>query len=83
MIVPLGQRGNTNQVFVVVEGRAFEIRRGLISAVDRLIKVYFVMDIVYAAPAHHILHYIQKYVMNIPDELPVCRSVLDLVAHCK
>jgi hypothetical protein len=83
MIVALGRRGNLNQVFLVVEGQAFEIRRGLISAVDRLIKLHFIMDISYATPAHHILHYIQKFIMNISDELPVCRSVLDLVAQCK
>jgi hypothetical protein len=83
MIVALGQRGNLNQVFVVVEGQAFEIRRGIISAVDRLIKLHFIMDISYAIPSHHILHYIQKFVMNISDDLPVCRSVLDLVAQCK
>lgn len=83
MIVALGQRGNINQVFLVVEGQAFEICRGIISAVDRLIKVHFIMDVSYAVPAHHILHQIQKFLMNISDYLAVCRSVLDLVAHCK
>jgi len=83
VIIALGLRGNINQVFLVVEGQAFEIRRGIIAAVDRLVKLHFIMDIAYAVPAHHILHYVQKFVMNISDELPVCRSVLDLVSHCK
>ena len=83
VIIALGLRGNINQVFLVVEGQAFEIRRGIIAAVDRLVELHFIMDIAYAVPAHHILHYVQKFVMNISDELPVCRSVLDLVSHCK
>jgi len=83
LIIVLGLRGAVNQVFLVVEGHAFEIRRGIIAAVDRLIKLHFIMNIAYAVPAHHILHFIQTFVMNISDELPVCRSVLDLVSHCK
>lgn len=84
MIVALGQRGNINQLFMVMDGQAFEIRRGIISAVDRLVKVHFIMDISYAMPAHLILqYYIQQFMMNVSDELPVYRSVLDLVGHCK
>ena len=42
----IGSRGNLQQVVTVVEGQAFEARRGQVTAVDRLIKINFVTDIV-------------------------------------
>lgn len=83
LIVCLGKRGSLNQVFLVVEGQAIEVRRGLISALDKLIKVHFIMDICYASAAHHLLHFIQTYIMNFRDEFPVCRSAMDIATFCK
>ena len=80
LIIALGLRGIINQDFLVVERQDFEIRRGIIAAVDSLIKLHSIMDIAYSVSAHHIFHFIQKFVMNISDDLPVCRSVLDLVS---
>jgi hypothetical protein len=76
-----GTEGQHKSSFLGIEGKAFEIRREILAAVDQLIKLHFIMDIAYSVPAHHILHYIQKFAMNISDELPVCRSVLDLASH--
>ena len=80
LIIALGLRGIINQVFLVVERQDFEIRRGIIAAIDSLIKLHSIMDIAYTVSAHHIFHFIQKFVMNISDDLPVCRSVVDLVS---
>ena len=80
LIIALGLRGIINQDFLVVERQDFEIRRDIIAAVDSLIKLHSIMDIAYSVSAHHIFHFIQKFVMNISDDLPVCRSVLDLVS---
>ena len=40
LIIALGMRGYVNQVFLVVEGHDFEIRHGIIAAVDRWIKLH-------------------------------------------
>lgn len=82
LIIALGLRGIINQVFLVVERQDFEIRRGIIAAnsVESFIKLHSIMDIAYSVSAHHILHFIQKFVMNISDDLTVCRSVFDLVS---
>jgi hypothetical protein len=65
LIIALGLRGIINQVFLVVERQDFEIGCGIIAAISNLIELHFIMDISYSVSAHHILHFIQEFVVNI------------------
>ncbi|XP_065675387.1 uncharacterized protein LOC136091609 [Hydra vulgaris] len=71
----LGARGNLIQSFIFY---VITIRNGMLSAVDRLLKLYFVIDIEYAPECRHVLHFLQRIVMGINDDLPLSRGGSDL-----
>lgn len=54
------------------------IQHGIVSAVDRLFKLYFILDMDYADESRHILHFLQRQVFEIPDQLTLSRSASDL-----
>ncbi len=84
ILVVLGARGHTGQVFLVIEGQAIEIKKAsIVAGIDKLIKLYFVMNISYPIASAHVFGFLQKFVMNIKDELNVPRCVNDLIAAIK
>ena len=81
MLIVLGTRGRTGQVFVVIEGQGIEIKKcNIVSGIDKLMKLYFVMNMSYPIASAHVFSFIQKYVMNIKDDLNVPRCVVDLIS---
>nr|XP_047142424.1 uncharacterized protein LOC124816766 [Hydra vulgaris] len=77
-VIALGARGNLIQSFIFIEDNVIPIRNGMLSAVDRLLKLYFVIDIKYAKECKHVLHFLQCVVMGIHDDLPLSRGGSDL-----
>ena len=69
IIILLGSRADVNQVFVVVEGKATNIPKGIVSGEDKLIQICCTLDMVYPTDCHYILHFLQHVVFNITDEL--------------
>lgn len=61
--------GRPIEAFLVVEGQAFEMKRGVSSQQRLYVEKLLITDITYAAPAHYILHYLQRCIINISDEL--------------
>jgi hypothetical protein len=78
LVIILGARGNLIQSFIFIEDIVIPIRNGMLSAIDRLLKLYFVIDIEYAQECRHILHFIQRVVMGIRDDLQLSRGGSDL-----
>ena len=83
IIVLLGSRVDINQIFIVVEGKATYIPKGIVSGVDKIMKIYYTLDMVYPAECQHILHFLQRVVFNIADELDLCRGASDLSLFSK
>ncbi|XP_065680129.1 uncharacterized protein LOC124806441 isoform X2 [Hydra vulgaris] len=77
-VITLGARGNLIQSFIFIEDNVIPIRNGMLSAVDRLLKLYFVIDIQYAPECRHVLHFLQREVMGINNDLPLSRCGSDL-----
>jgi len=77
-VVVCGTREEVGQVFVTVEGQALHIQHGVVAAVDRLLKLYYILDMEYAEESRHILHFLQRQVLEIPDQLTLARSASDL-----
>ena len=59
-VIALGVHGNISQTFVTVEGEAITMARGVTTAIDRVLKLYYVMNMEYADNAKHILHFLQR-----------------------
>lgn len=81
LVLVLGRRGDARlqQVFVCVEGRAVPVQHGgIVNAVFCMLQVYYMLDMAYADAAKHILHFLQRSIMHIEDQLPLARSVSDL-----
>ena len=78
VVLVFGSRDDITQVILVVEGHAVPIVRGLVAAVDRMLKVYFVFNIEYPDPCKHVLHFLQCIIFCIADELPPARGASDL-----
>ena len=85
ILVAVGQRGNIHQVFLAVEGQAIPIRRGgLLFGLDKLMKLYFVMQMAYPPECFHVLQFLQHAVLGVNDGIPMsCRSALDLTMFVK
>jgi len=84
MLAVLGTRGHLAQVYVMIEGQAIEIKKcNIISGIDKLMKLYFVMNISYPIQSAHVFSFLQKFVMNIQDDLNVPRGVMDLISSIK
>nr|XP_047134175.1 uncharacterized protein LOC124812121 isoform X2 [Hydra vulgaris] len=78
LVITLGARGNLIQSVIFIEDNVIPIRNGMLSAVDRLLKLYFVIDIEYAPECRHVLHFLQRVVIGINDDLPLSRGGSDL-----
>lgn len=84
VVVALGSRGNLQQVFLAVEGEIVPIlRRAVISGVDRMMKAYFVLNMQYPDESSHLLHFLQKVIYGVPDDLPLSRGASDLALFIK
>lgn len=84
VVIVLGRRGDCRlqQVFVCVEGVAVPVQHGgIANAVFRMLQVYYMLDMAYADAAKHILHFLQRSIMRIEDQLPLARSVSDLAMY--
>ena len=82
-VIALGVRGNIAQTFVTVEGEAIAMARGVTSAVDRILKLYFLMNMEYAENVKHILHFLQRTVLCIEDDLTLSRGGSDLSLYLR
>lgn len=83
IIVALGSRGDISQVFLIVEMQAHVITRGLVTAVDRLVKLQYIMNMEYAEECRHILHFLQRTVLDISDNLNLVRGASDLALYIR
>jgi len=83
LIVVLGWRKEIHQVFVTVEQNAIPVSLGLVSAVDKLLKLHFILNMQYAAESHHILHFLQRCIMNVPEQLSLSREAADLAVYIR
>jgi hypothetical protein len=86
LVLVLGRRGDARlqQVFVCVEGRAVPVQHGgIVNGVYRMLQVYYMLDMAYADAAKHILHFLQRSILNIEDQLPMARSVSDLSMYLR
>ena len=78
IVIVLGCREDISQVFVVAEGIAVHVNLGIVSAVDRMIKLHFMLNMEYAVECRHILHFLQRTVFGIDDNLPLSRCANDI-----
>lgn len=65
-------------MFVTVEGQAMFVQHGVVAAVDRLIKLYFILDMEYPDESRYILHFLQRQVLGVHDQFSLSRSASDL-----
>jgi len=63
VVLVFGGRADITQVTLAVEGHAVPIVRGLVAAVDRLLKVYFVFNMQFPDACKHVLHFLQRIVL--------------------
>jgi len=70
-------------VFVAVEGQALPVSLGIVAAVDRLLKLHFIVNMEFAAECRHILHFLQRSVLHLSDELPLSRGATDLSLYIR
>lgn len=83
LVIALGHRGSINQLFVAVEKQIIPVKHGLPNAVFRMMQLYYVLDMEYADAAKHVLHFLQRAVFKLGDELPMSRSGSDLSLFIK
>jgi len=83
VIIILGCREDISQVFLTVEGHALPITMGVVSAVDRLLKVHFILNMEYAVQCKHILHFLQRSVIEVADDMPLSRGAADLLVYLR
>ena len=67
-IILLGQRGAVEQTFIVVEDQAVPVVKGFLSAVDKTVKLYYVLQMKYPDVCSHVLVFLQKAMFNISDD---------------
>ena len=83
VVVVLGCREDISQVFMCVEGEAVPVPHGVVSAVDKLLKLHFILHMQYAAASQHVLHFLQRTVLEVADQLSLCRGAADLSLFIK
>ena len=69
--------------FLTAEGQAISIQQGVVTAIDRMVKLYYMLNFEYADESRHILHFLQRQVMEIADELTLSRGACDLALFIK
>ena len=66
-------------MFVRVEGHAVPVQHvGVVNAVYHMLQVYYILDMANADAAKHIVHFLQRSILTIDDQLPLARSMSDL-----
>lgn len=83
IVILLGQRGDITQAFLCAEGRSIPVQHGPVDAVQRMLQLYYIMNMEYAEPARHVLQFLQRVVLGIDDDLPMSRSGSDLALFIK
>lgn len=83
VVVALGSRGQLTQLFLAVEGELHPITHGLVCAVDRMIKTYFILNMQYAEESAHVLHFLQRSVYGIEDSLTLSRAASSLAVYIR
>ena len=83
VVVALGLRGQLTQVFLAFEGELHPITHGLVCAVDRMMKTYFILNIRYAEESAHVLHLLQRSVYGIEDSLTLSRAASSLAIYIR
>ena len=78
VVVVLGCREDVSQVFLVVANEDLPITFGVVSAVEWMMKLYFILNMEYPSECKHILHFLQTIVLGLEDALPFARSAIDL-----
>jgi len=76
MLEAKGKRGAVEQVLLTVKGQAIKIiRGGLLFGLEKLMKVYFVMQMAYPPECFHVLRFLQHTVLGFNDGVHMmCRS---------
>ena len=76
-VVIMGERGNPEQSFVVVEGHAIPCV-SLLKAVDICFKLMYVLEVNYCRRCSHTFVFLQKYVFALgkDDSVPLPSVVL-------
>jgi len=80
VVVGLGSRGDLSHVFLVIEGHAVPVTKGIVAAVDRQLKLFFVMQCRYPDECSHIFLFLQR-AYAIADDTPLPRGVINLQTH--
>jgi hypothetical protein len=83
VVIGLGLRGQLTQVFLAVEGELHPITHGLVCAVDRMIKTYFILNMQYAEESAHLLHFLQRSVYGVEDSLTLSRAASSLAVYIR
>lgn len=78
LVIVLGVTNDIRQVFIAVEGHVIPVTRGLPTAVDRLLKLHYLMNMECAMQTKHVLLFLQRCIMGISDNEALCRSAADL-----
>jgi len=65
VIIILGCREDITHVVVPVEGHALPITMGVVSAVDRLLKLHFILNMEYTVKSMHLLNFLQCSVLEV------------------
>lgn len=78
IVILLGQRGDVTQAFLCAEGRSVPVQHGVVDAVQRMLQLYYIMDMEYADASRHILQFLQRTVLAVNDDLPMSRAGSDL-----
>jgi hypothetical protein len=77
LVVGLSTHGNLSQVFITVEGHATCFQQGIVSAVDRMLKLYFILNMEYPDESRHLLHFLQRII----DKLTFSHGDSDLALY--
>jgi len=83
IVVILGCREDINQVFICLEGEAVPVPHGVVSAVEKMLKLQFILHMQYAAECQHVMHFLQRAALEVADQLPLCRGAADLSLFVK
>ena len=72
VVIVLSCRQAVGQVFLVVEREALPITFSIVSAIEWLMKIYFILHMEFAAECKHILHFCSRLYLGcrMPCRLP-------------
>jgi len=67
---------------VTMEGHALPVSLSLVAAVDS-VKLHFILNMEYASECRHILHFLQRCMFHISDDLPLSPITADLFVYTR